>query len=46
MQEEMLESISAICKVTVYLKRELSQDPHKLRVSQQTPDVGNPVLPL
>lgn len=33
MQEEMLERISAICKVTMYLKHELSQDPHKLCVS-------------
>lgn len=33
MQEEMLESISPICKVTIYLKCELSQDPHKLCVS-------------
>lgn len=33
MQEEMLEFISAICKVTLYLKHELSWDPHKLCVS-------------
>lgn len=32
-QEEMLESISAMCKGTPYLKSEYFQDPHKLCVS-------------